>query len=558
MQDNLSNVEPIGQDEGIDFREYLALFWQWLWLITLIAVLVGAAAFFYFSRQTPIYQATTRVQINIAPGTMTTDYSSVVLSEQLTSTFALTILSDPVMEGARDSLHLSYSPRQLAAMVKASPVNNTALMDVTVESDNPKLAADLANTVVDVFGEWIKTNQSNRFTQSKNTLETQMANVESQISAYSTQEAALPTQQAGRDALDSKIAQYRGIYSGYLQSYETIRLAEAQTVSSISKIQPATVPNNPVRPNPMQSALLAAMVGFALATSGVFAREILDDTLKTPEDVVRYVGVPVLSIIHHHDPAKGKPITESSPRSPVSEGFRKLRTNIQYASIDHGLHTILITSPEPGEGKTTIAANLAVVFAHNDRKVVLFDCDLRRPAVHHIFDMPNKRGLSDLFINDQTKLSDVEQESGIKQLRVVTSGSLPPNPAELLESDRMQAIISETLQTCDILVIDTPPALAVTDASVLASSVDGVVLVFKPGSTRRTVARQAVQQLLRSNARLLGVVLNNLDLGRAGYGYRYYYHKYYPTYNKYYVSEDGTRSRKTKKSKSSKAEEPNL
>jgi Mrp family chromosome partitioning ATPase len=120
----------------------------------------------------------------------------------------------------------------------------------------------------------------------------------------------------------------------------------------------------------------------------------------------------------------------------------------------------------------------------------------------------------------------------------------------------MHDIVEETLQACDVVVIDTPPALAVTDASVLASGVDGVLLVFKPGSTRRGVARQAVQQLQRANARILGVVLNNLDLGRAGYGYRYYYHKYYPTYNKYYVSEDGTRTRtrKTKKSTSDKAE----
>jgi non-specific protein-tyrosine kinase len=275
-----------------------------------------------------------------------------------------------------------------------------------------------------------------------------------------------------------------------------------------------------------------------LAAGGVVTREALDDSLKTPEEVTRQLGLPVLGVIGHFPPEESRPVSASQPRSPVAESYRTLRTNVQFASVDRPLRTLMITSADPNEGKTTVSANLAVVMAQAGRDVILLDCDFRRPSVHRSFGLPNRVGLSALFYQSEIHLNGGLKSSGIDHLGVMTSGHLPPNPAELLGSKRMAAILAQMKEKAGLIILDTPPTLAVTDASVLAPIVDGVLLVIEPGKTRAGTARQAVEQLRRVNARLLGVVLNNLDLRRAGYRYRYSGYHYYRSYRGYYLEED--------------------
>jgi capsular exopolysaccharide synthesis family protein len=212
-------------------------------------------------------------------------------------------------------------------------------------------------------------------------------------------------------------------------------------------------------------------------------------------------------------------ITISDPRSPISEAYRTLRTNLDFASLDQALKSILVTSAGVGEGKSTTLANLAVVSAQAGRKVILVDADLRRPSLHQLFDLSNETGLTTMALDESTLASPPIQETGIEDLSVLTSGPLPPNPAELMGSRRMTEVIVALSEWADQVFFDTPPVVAVTDAAVLATKVDGVLLVISAGKTRREYARTAVQRLEQVNARLVGTVLTNVQAGGGFSGY---------------------------------------
>jgi capsular exopolysaccharide synthesis family protein len=203
-------------------------------------------------------------------------------------------------------------------------------------------------------------------------------------------------------------------------------------------------------------------------------------------------------------------ITVADPRSPVSEAYRTLRTNLDFSSLDKPIKTMLVTSAGPGEGKSTVLANLAVTTAQAGRKVILVDCDLRRPTLHNIFDLKNDVGLTTMVVDDAAMESPPLRDTGVESLQLVSSGPLPPNPSELLGSRRMEEIIAALLERADVVLFDAPPVVAVTDAAVLATKVDGVLLVVNAGGTKRDYARVAKARLEKVNANLLGAVLNNV------------------------------------------------
>ncbi|QCX34367.1 CpsD/CapB family tyrosine-protein kinase [Caloramator sp. E03] len=216
-------------------------------------------------------------------------------------------------------------------------------------------------------------------------------------------------------------------------------------------------------------------------------------------------------------------ILQKDPKSPVSEAYRTLRTNIQFASFDKDIKTIIITSSGPGEGKSTTASNFAYSLAEIGKKVLLVDCDLRRPMIHKKFKISNQEGLSNLLLGDEyiyfnfTKILD--------NLYVIPSGTIPPNPAEMLSSSKMKIFLERVREQFDYVILDTPPVITVTDAQILSTMADGVILVVSSGEADRDAAIKAKELLLNVNAKILGVVLNKIDIkSRSGYGYRYYYY----------------------------------
>ena len=514
---------PVEQmDESLDLRQYFSLFMHWSWLILLAALVAGTASFFISKSMIPIYESSTTVLVNAAPATKATDYSSVLLSGQLTTTYSQMMVNDSVLSQVVVQIGLVNQLGDIKKWITVTPVRNTQLIQVTVKTTDPSFSAKIANAVVTVFAAQIQEIESRRFSQSKVTLEAQLAEVDKQITTYSTQAGKALTIEE-KDRLDAKVTQYRQIYSNLVVSYEQLRLSEAQSVSSVVQVESATPNLTPVSPKVMQNMLLAALVGLLLAAGVLVAREALDDTIKTPDDISRKFHLPVLGVINHHTPKTDTPITISEPRSPTAEAYRTLRTNVNYTSVDQPLQTLMITSAEPGEGKSTTVANLGVVMAQNGKKVIITDCDLRHPQIHSYFGLANHQGLSSLFAHSPEILKSTRQLTLVDNLTVVTTGSLPPNPAELMGSKKMQSILEAMCQSADVTLIDTPPILVVTDAAVLAQLVDGVLLVVRPGKTRINALRQTLEQLHKVNARVLGIVLNNV----ATTGNTYGYHKYY-------------------------------
>jgi len=265
------------------------------------------------------------------------------------------------------------------------------------------------------------------------------------------------------------------------------------------------------------------LMGVLLAAGFVFGRDALDNTIKSADEVTRSLKLPVLGIIYKHT-SKDYPITQTEPRSPTSDAFRSLRTNLQYADVDHPIRSILVTSPTSAEGKSTVSANLAVVLAQADNKVTLIDADFHRPVIHERMNLSNTRGLTTLLGRPQIFFEDILQPARVGGLSVIAAGEfIPPNATEILASKKMAVTLEMLLHDNGMVVLDAPPVLPVADAKILAPLVDGVLLVVQPGRTTLDATRQAVENLRRVNARVLGIVLNNVNLKASGYNY--YYHQ---------------------------------
>jgi non-specific protein-tyrosine kinase len=212
-------------------------------------------------------------------------------------------------------------------------------------------------------------------------------------------------------------------------------------------------------------------------------------------------------------------VTISDPMSPVSEAYRTLRMNIQFTSLDRALRTVLLTSPGPGEGKSTSLANLAVTMAQVEQRVIMVDCDLRRPQLHAMFGVENEAGFTTMMVDDAALREPPLSETAVKDLWLLPSGPLPPRPADLLGSKRMETVIERLLAQADMLLFDAPPVMAAADATVLATKVDGILLVVSAGETKRESAQRAIERLGKVNAHIIGAVLSNApsDLSMGTY-----------------------------------------
>ncbi len=519
-----------------ELKRYSAILWHWAWLIVL-GTLLGAGVAYLSSRlTTPVYAASTTLLVNEAPSSgKTTDYASILTSEQLARTYSEMMTKQPVLKETISTLNLPDGAIQALGNIHVNLVRDTQLIVLQVENENPQLAADLANTIPTVFSRQNAALQAERYADSKANLSKEMDALKQQISEKQTEINVISTpSNPGKGAelsrLQTEMTQLRQSLAYLLQSYENIRLTEAQSTSNIVVVEPATVPAVPIHPRTVQNTLFGALFAFILAVGVAFLIEYLDDRVRSPEQIDKVLKLPVVGLIAKMSDAiqgdKSNLIAVREPRSPVTEAFRALRTNIQFAGVDQPIRTLLVTSAGPSEGKSTVAANLAVVMSQAGLKVVLVDCDLRRPTIQKLFAQANRTSLTDILLHEPAQWENVAQASGVASLSLVLSGSLPPNPSELLGSKRMKQLLDYLHGLYDIVIVDAPPLLPVTDALVLAPQTDGVVMVVDYGSTRIGEALQGRNQLSQSGARNLGIVLNKIPTGRRGYSY-YNYRRYY-------------------------------
>jgi capsular exopolysaccharide synthesis family protein len=534
----------------MELKRYLGVLKRWIWLVILGAIIAGGAAYFISSNMTPIYAARSRYLIDEAPGSSNSnEYSKLLTEQKLAQTYVEITTARPVLEETIVQLDLPYTVNELRRIVSVSAPLDTQILVISTEDPDPVRAADIANTVGEVF---ITQNQARENLRYAEPISNWQARMESVFTEIDNLESTIRNfEETNGDAqamtltrLQSQLNEAQIRYTEAFNNLNQLQQEQAKESSNIVPIETAQPSTIPVRPNVTTNTLLAAVIGSLFAVGIIFLIEYLDDTVKTPEQVLSDTKLSTLGAIAQikaNNPSESI-VAFTNPRDPLSEAYRVLRTNLGFSAIDSALRSIVVTSGSPGEGKSTTAANLAIVMAQAGKRVVLIDSDLRRPVQHKILSVGNNRGLTTALLDNETPVTFHLQNTKIKGLRVLSSGPIPPNPAEILSSQRMNHLIEELYEEADILVFDTPPVLTVTDAAVLSPQVDGTLFVVHVGKTRRDTLAQAVERVLKTNAQPLGVVLNRIKPSHGGY----YYYQYYDTY-----ANDGEK-RKKRQSISSK------
>ena len=363
-------------------------------------------------------------------------------------------------------------------------------------------------------------------------LSQQLSALNGQMSVYERQMRNLP--EAERDlARLTRVTQVNAnIYTFLLQKHEEARIARASTISNIDIVDPAITPSRPVKPNIPKYLLLGLLFGCVIGIALVFFQEYLDDTIKDAEQAKQALGMPLLGVIPHipqHEPNGHTRDTVSlytklEPKSSVAEAFRSLRTSLHFSAIGKDKKILLITSTFPQEGKSLISANLANIFSQTGARVLIIDCDLRRPSLHEKFGHSKTPGLSEILTGDET-FEKAKHNTGIAGLDLITAGTAAPNPAELLGSEQMRQFLLDRRQQYDYIILDAPPVMAVTDAPVLTAVVDMTILIIEAMRVPIKVARHMRELLASIHAPISGFVMNNKT--EESEAYQYYGGRYY-------------------------------
>jgi capsular exopolysaccharide synthesis family protein len=520
----------------MELKQYASTLWKWSWLIVLSTLIAAAASFWATSRMPRIYSTTTTLMVGRFIQTADPSGQDFYISQQLAQSYIQLVRRQPILQGTIDTLGLEMGWQTLAAQVNTSLVPGTQLIQISVQDTDPQRAKALADEIARQLilqsptpeGEQEQAQYRQFVNRRLAVLQTQIEEAEKQIDelqgrlVLENSARGIQDIQSQIEGLQQKITIWQDNYAKLLDFYQGSR------TNYLSVVEPASIPSTPVSPRIRYYVLLAAAIGFALAAGAAFLLEYLDDTIKTNEDVDRVLKLPTLGNITRI-PRVREPtdhlVTLQLVHSPATEAYRVLRTNIQFSTLNiPSPQLLLVTSASPGEGKTTTACNLAITIAYAGKQVILVDADLRRPSVHRFLGMYNQVGLTSLLLDDTLAVEAALLETPVVGLKMMPSGPLPPNPADLLGSEPMQRRFEQMKELADVIILDSPPILAVADATILGALCSGVILIVDAGRTRSQVVRRAKDALDQLNLRVIGAVLNKLTpRGTRGYYYSYYY-----------------------------------
>lgn len=508
-------------------KRFVSALWFASWFIALCVLLAGAAAFFISRRVTPLYSASTTLLIQASTRSIAPDYESVRTSESLAQTYAEMIQMRPVLEKVITNLALTEEPEQFKEHLQVAVVRDTQLIVLSVSDSDPERAADRANEIARVFIQQNEEMQASRYEISKQTLRDELTAIDEDISDIQLRlarldEPATSARRAEADRLQMLLSQYRNTQAIVSQSLEQIRLVESQTTSTVSVVEPAIAPLRPVRPNRLMNVVLAAIAGGAVAVGIVFLREYLNSSVRTSEELQQLTDLPMLAAIatikvRIGQRSAAKLIASMQEHSPPAESYRVLRTSIELLSQVHPVQSLLITSSSLKDGRTTTVANLAAVTAHSGRRVIIVDADLRAPTLHTFFHLGQQPGLADLLLDEQMSLERCLLPTGIATLRLLPAGCLSADPAALLGSQRMAALLEQLKQQADMIIFDSPPVLALVDAILLARISDAALLVVMAARTPAESIARAQDQFLQAGVSFVGTVFNRVSASYRTY-----------------------------------------
>jgi polysaccharide biosynthesis transport protein len=499
----------------MELQNYLTILWRRKWIVamvaaaTLIVVVVGTLLI------TPLYQASTTLRIATAPQG-SADYLSYDLqyADRLMNTYVKIATSAPLLDQLDKKLGIARPPK-----ITVNPSANTELMEITVEDPNPVLATQAANGLADLLIANVRNSDFQNDQATEQMLGRQVVTSEAELTVARQQYQAAVTetpQDKGKiDAADQVLQAKQQAYVNLLALLERVRTMQGVRTSTVSIVEPASVPQAPSWPRKELNFALGLLIGLVGGVGLAFLAENLDSTLYTTAAIQKVTELPLLGRI---PVGKQKLATRFlNGTSPEGEAFRHVRTHLLNLAATSSLHTLLVTSTEPGEGKSTIGSNLAYSLAQSGKQVLMIDCDMRRPNLHKIFDLPNKVGLSSL-LSQEANLEQVVQKSTIPGLAVIPSGPVPTNPTELLGSPQMKTLLIRVAPNYDLVLLDSTSLLAVTDALILAPAVDGVIMVVARAHVRESAARAACELLGQAKARSIGVIVNRAEqVGQYSY-----------------------------------------
>ncbi len=510
---------------------------RWWWLILILPLLAGVAAYSISSRQQPLYSATATLLIQPASNSSSASDVGVLQSGQrLATTYQQLVVTEPVLKPVAEQLGPPFTAGLLAGMVSASTVRDTQLLRISVSDTDPARAANIANIVAVQFASFITEQELASSSSARAGLQTLIDGTQDQINETQQQISALEgadeldsTQQVKLENLRARLAQLEQSLANLFVQAQNLDLDTAAVQNQVRVPVPATVPGAPYAPRVLFYTLLGAFLGGIMAVGIVGLLEYLDNTVKPTLNFHELFGAPLLSVIQTVPKlASGSDqlFVLTHAQSNSAEAIRLLRTNVEFAAASREIATLAISSAGPGEGKSTVTANLAVTMSQAGFSVVVIDADLRRPSQHKIFALGNQSGLTTLLTHPLMPWSSVAIEI-IPGLKVIPSGPLPPNPSDLLSSDRFRELLQSLRQSTDIVIIDTPPVLAVSDPLVVSTSTDGLLLISQSNRTRIDALERAFAAFPES-VRRVGVVLNQQERGRHD---GYYYYGYYGGYS---------------------------
>lgn len=448
----------------MDLHEFLRVIrtrWVTVLVTTMLTILAAVA---YTMTQTPQYQASTRLFVSTAAGTSVSDlYSGNRLAQDRVVSYTQLIMGETLAQRTVDRLNLDVEASDVKGKITAKAKPDTVLIDVSVIDSSPVQARDIANALSDEF-------------------------------VIMVRELETPAQGSKPDA-------------------------------RVVVEQRASVPNGPISPNKKRNLAAGLLLGGMLGIGLALLRELLDNTVKNRETLEAITGSGVVGVVPFDKSRRDHPaISFDKDNSPAAEAFRKLRTNLQFLSVDNPPRLIVVTSSVPNEGKSTTAINIALALAEADRNVLLVDGDMRRPSLSRYLSVVGSVGFSTV-LSGAASLDDVLQESNFPRLTVLTAGAIPPNPSELLGSMTAKKLLSDLRARFDYVIIDTSPLLAVTDGAILAAESDGAIILVRAGETRREQLTNATGILRDVGAPVLGSILSMVPTrGSGAYSYNYYYY----------------------------------
>ena len=550
----------------MELRDYINVVLARKWVIIGVTVLVIAAALVLSLLQDPLYESRVMIlaDINKAGESATDALYSLAFGDPNTfiQTQAEIIKTRTMARAVYDRLQYDYeearyareegedvfipasvpAPEELMKRVKVDRSQNTNVFQIAVTDHDPLLARDIAQAYAEEYILDRQLSSIKQISEARKEVWNRITELESQIQDIA-QRVKQYTKENIPPELEAEASQAVNLWATLYEKYMSLRIAEALEQRGLEVIEPAEA-GEKVSPRTTRNGVLALFLGLILGVGLAFLVDYLDVTLKTREDFERYYGTTIIGEIARAE-GLGAEAMEivyfSRPDSATAEGFRNLRTNIQFLNLEGDRRLLMVTSSNPDEGKTSVAVNLAAALSEMGKRVLVVEADLRRPVLEgYLGELAQsaRKGLTDILMGTAgLEEATIGSENG--NLFFLLSGVKPPNPAELVSSQAMQELLRRLREEYDYVIVDAPPVLAVSDAIAMAPMMDGVLLVASHGIANREGARHTVELLSKVDTRILGVVINNVEIaGRYGYGYHYYspYH--------YYSGEEGTRGRR--------------